>query len=80
MLMAKAFIVAVLSMIKYAFWKNSIFWGNFHEFGKKIGAIRAWILYETVIKCAQYELNAHTLSGGLWMKNMPSIISASERS
>jgi hypothetical protein len=78
--MAKAFIVAVLSMIKYAFWKNWIFWGNFHEFGRKIGTIRAWILYETVIKYAHITLNAHTLSGGLWMKTMHSIISASKRS
>lgn len=67
-------------MIKYAFWENWISWGNFYDFSRKIGAKRDWILIETMIKYAQNKLNAYTLSGGLWMKNMHSIISASKRS
>jgi hypothetical protein len=52
-------------MIKYAFWKIGSLWAIFYEFSRKIGVKRNWNLYETMIKYAQNEIIAHTLSGGL---------------
>jgi hypothetical protein len=57
-------------MIKYAFWKNWIVSAVFYEISRKTKVKRGWILYETMIKYAQIQFVAHTLSGGLWMKNM----------